>query len=55
MYHVMDSEFDFVSVYFIMTVVILNFWLINLFVAVITKMFAKIREDTSHSAFTLSK
>ncbi|CAI2169741.1 19144_t:CDS:10 [Funneliformis geosporum] len=55
MYNVMDSEFDFVSVFFIMTVIILNFWLINLFVAVITKMFAKIREDSSHSAFTLSK
>ncbi|RIA89873.1 Ion transport protein [Glomus cerebriforme] len=55
MYRVMDSDFDFASIYFILTVIILNFWLINLFVAVITKMFAKIREDTSHSAFTLSK
>lgn len=55
MYRVMDSDFAFASIFFILTVVILNFWLINLFVAVITKMFAKIREDTSHSAFTLSK
>ncbi|CAJ0758344.1 19752_t:CDS:10, partial [Entrophospora sp. SA101] len=55
MYSTMDSEYGISCLYFIVAVIILNFWLVNLFVAVITKMFAKIRDDTSHSAFTLSK
>nr|CAG8520308.1 3794_t:CDS:10 [Entrophospora candida] len=55
MYSTMDSEYGISCLYFIVAVIILNYWLVNLFVAVITKMFAKIRDDTSHSAFTLSK
>ncbi|CAG8737084.1 9234_t:CDS:2, partial [Acaulospora morrowiae] len=55
MYNIMDAEYDWSSLYFIIAVIILAFWLINFFVAVITTMFAKIREDSSHSAFTLSK
>ncbi|CAG8581095.1 8980_t:CDS:10 [Paraglomus occultum] len=55
MYQTMDSDFDWSCLFFIVAVIVLNFWLINLFVAVVTTMFAKIREDSSHSAFTLSK
>ncbi|KAL1918646.1 uncharacterized protein VTP21DRAFT_2668 [Calcarisporiella thermophila] len=55
MYDIMDSEFGWACIYFIIIVIVMNFWLINLFVAVITEMFAKIRQDTSHSAFTSLK
>ncbi|CAG8569817.1 3141_t:CDS:10 [Ambispora leptoticha] len=55
MYDTMDSDFYQACIFFIVEALVLNFWLINLFVAVITEMFAKIREDSSHSAFTLSK
>ncbi|OBZ73074.1 Calcium-channel protein cch1 [Grifola frondosa] len=36
---------------FIVCIVVLNFWLINLFVAVITNTFSAIRSDTKKSAF----
>ncbi|KAI9271516.1 Ion transport protein-domain-containing protein [Phascolomyces articulosus] len=56
MYNMMDAEYFIVCLYFIISVVIMNYWLINLFVAVINEMFAKVREDSQHSAFTsLSK
>jgi hypothetical protein len=55
MYNTMDSDYSWAWLFFIVVVIVLNFWLINLFVAVITSMFAKIREDSLHSAFTLSK
>ncbi|KAK9722726.1 hypothetical protein K7432_002447 [Basidiobolus ranarum] len=55
MFQTMDAEYPLPSaLYYIIGVVIFNFWLLNLFVAVITEMFAKIREDTNHSAFTSS-
>ena len=46
-----DSEFFVSSVFFIISVVILNFWLLNLFVAVITNTFSAIRSETKKSAF----
>ncbi|ORY05860.1 hypothetical protein K493DRAFT_333364 [Basidiobolus meristosporus CBS 931.73] len=53
MFQTMDAEYPLPSaLYYIIGVVVFNFWLLNLFVAVITEMFAKIREDTNHSAFT---
>ncbi|RHZ83056.1 hypothetical protein Glove_99g372 [Diversispora epigaea] len=56
MYKIIDSEFMWSCIFFIIAIIVLNFWLLNLFVAVITSMFAKIREDSaSHSAFTLKK
>ncbi|CAG8482061.1 10486_t:CDS:10, partial [Acaulospora colombiana] len=56
MYKIMDAEFGWSSIFFITGIVVLNFWLLNLFIAVIISMFAKIREDNaSRSAFTLSK
>ncbi|KAH9931746.1 Ion transport protein-domain-containing protein [Amylocystis lapponica] len=51
MYSMMDSEFFVSSIFFIICVIVLNFWLINLFVAVITNTFSAIRSDTKKSAF----
>ncbi|KAH9939624.1 Ion transport protein-domain-containing protein [Epithele typhae] len=51
MYQMMDSEFFVSCVFFIICIVVLNFWLINLFVAVITNTFSAIRSDTKKSAF----
>ncbi len=51
MYNMMDAEFFVSCLFFIVCIVILNFWLINLLVAVITNTFAAIRADTKKSAF----
>ena len=51
MYNMMDAEFFVSCLFFITCIVILNFWLINLFIAVITNTFAAIRADTKKSAF----
>lgn len=51
MYQMMDAEFFISSVFFIVCIIVLNFWLINLFVAVITNTFSAIRSDTQKSAF----
>ncbi|KAF9039224.1 high-affinity cell membrane calcium channel [Panaeolus papilionaceus] len=51
MYSMIDAEFFVSCFFFIMGVIILNFWLINLFVAVITNTFAAIRSETQRSAF----
>lgn len=55
MYDMMDAEYFIACLYFVIIVIILNYWLINLFVAVINEMFAKVREDSKHSAFTASR
>lgn len=51
MYQMMDAEFYVSALFFIVCIIILNFWLINLFVAVITNTFSAIRKDTQRSAF----
>ena len=51
MYTMIDSEFFVSCFFFIVGIVVLNFWLINLFVAVITNTFAAIRSETRKSAF----
>ncbi|KAF9116172.1 calcium channel protein [Mortierella sp. AM989] len=52
MYNVMDAEYSWSSLYFVLVVLVMNFWILNLFVAVINEMFAKIRDDsTNNSAF----
>ena len=51
MYSMIDSEFFVSCFFFIVCIVVLNFWLINLFVAVITNTFSAIREETQKSAF----
>jgi len=51
MYSVIDSEFFISCLFFIICVVVLNFWLMNLVVAVITNTFSAIRAETKKSAF----
>ncbi|KAL6310254.1 Ion transport protein-domain-containing protein [Sparassis latifolia] len=51
MYSMMDAELFISCSFFIVCIIVLNFWLINLFVAVITNSFAAIRSDTKKSAF----
>lgn len=51
MYMAMDSDFFSSSLYFIVAVVVLNFWLINLLVAVVVNTFQSIRIETKKSAF----
>ncbi|KAJ4481205.1 Ion transport protein-domain-containing protein [Lentinula aciculospora] len=51
MYNIIDSEYFVSSLFFIVCVIVLNFWLINLFVAVITNTFSAIRSETQKSAF----
>ncbi|KAJ3763499.1 Ion transport protein-domain-containing protein [Lentinula raphanica] len=51
MYNIIDSEYFVSSLFFIFCVIVLNFWLINLFVAVITNTFSAIRSETQKSAF----
>ncbi|KAF8151534.1 high-affinity cell membrane calcium channel [Crassisporium funariophilum] len=51
MYTMIDAEFFISCFFFIMGIIVLNFWLINLFVAVITNSFAAIRSETKKSAF----
>lgn len=51
MYAMIDAEFFVSCFFFIVGIIVLNFWLINLFVAVITNTFAAIRSETKKSAF----
>lgn len=51
MYSIIDAEFFVSCFFFIICILVLNFWLINLFVAVITHTFSAIRDDTQKSAF----
>jgi len=51
MYNMMDADFFVSCFFFIICVIILNFWLINLFVGVITSTFSNIRAETNRSAF----
>ncbi|KAG9016762.1 calcium channel protein [Tulasnella sp. 427] len=51
MYQMMDSDFYAASIFFIVCIIVVNFWLINLFVAVITNTFSSIRVETKKSAF----
>ncbi|KAF8337378.1 Ion transport protein-domain-containing protein [Cantharellus anzutake] len=49
------ASFFISALYFIIGVIIINFWLLNLFVAVITNTFSAIREETKKSAFGAKK
>ncbi|KAF9324648.1 calcium channel protein [Podila minutissima] len=56
MYSTMDAEYGWSSIYFVLVILVMNFWILNLFIAVINEMFAKIRDDsTQNSAFTSDK
>lgn len=51
MYWIMDAEFFASSLFFIVAIIVLNFWLMNLLVAVVVNTFQDIRADTKRSAF----
>ncbi|KAG8828461.1 calcium channel protein, partial [Serendipita sp. 399] len=51
MYSMMSSDFFISCIFFIICIILLNFWLLNLFVAVITQSFGATREETKRSAF----
>ncbi|KZO97216.1 hypothetical protein CALVIDRAFT_513490 [Calocera viscosa TUFC12733] len=51
MYNMMDADFFVSCLFFIVCIIVLNFWLINMFVAVITNSFAATRAETAKSAF----
>ena len=55
MYSMMDADYYAASIFFVVCIVILNFWLLNLFVAVITNTFSTIRAETKKSAFGASR
>lgn len=51
MYNMIDAEFFVSCMFFIICILVLNIWLMNLFVAVITNTFQAIRSQTQKSAF----
>ena len=51
MYLTIDSEYFLSCFFYIFCIIVLNLWLINLFVAVITNTFSAIRKETRKSAF----
>ncbi|KAF8122971.1 Ion transport protein-domain-containing protein [Boletus edulis] len=51
MYQIMASEYLVACIFFILGILVLNFWLFNLLVAVITNSFSAIRSGTKRSAF----
>lgn len=52
MYDMVDADYFAASIFFILGLIFLNFWLANLFVAVITNSFATISSQTHQSAFS---
>ncbi|SJX65516.1 related to CCH1-Calcium channel (alpha subunit) [Sporisorium reilianum f. sp. reilianum] len=55
MYDMIDADYYASCIYFIVGIIILNFWLANLFVAVITNSFATLTARTQRSAFADQK
>ena len=51
MYQIIGSEYFVSSIFFVSGVLVLNLWLFNLLVAVITNTFSAIRSGTKRSAF----
>ncbi|GAA5899990.1 hypothetical protein JCM8208_005559 [Rhodotorula glutinis] len=51
MYSMMAADLSVSALYFIVAVVVLDYFLLNLLVAVITSTFGDIRSETKHSAF----
>ncbi|MBW0462341.1 hypothetical protein O181_002056 [Austropuccinia psidii MF-1] len=54
MFSLMDAEYFACCAFFIIGLLVLNFWLLNILVAVITHTFAEIMDETKHSAFATS-
>ena len=55
MYDMIDADYYASCIYFIVGIIILNFWLANLFVAVIANSFATLTARTQRSAFADQK
>lgn len=51
MYSMMSADYFISCIFFIICLVVLNFWLLNLFVAVITMSFGASRSEKGRSAF----
>lgn len=52
MYYAIDAEYMVASLFFIISIVVLTFWLVNLVIAVITSSFQITREESRKSAFS---
>ncbi|MCO5613915.1 hypothetical protein L7F22_068195 [Adiantum nelumboides] len=55
MYNMMDADYYASCLYFIIGLIVMNFWMANLFVAVITNTFATISAETKQSAFAAER
>ncbi|GEM06733.1 calcium channel subunit Cch1 [Rhodotorula toruloides] len=51
MYAMMDADYFASFLFYVAGVLLINYWMLNLFVAVITSTFGDIRDKTKHSAF----
>jgi voltage-dependent calcium channel len=51
MYDMMSADYFVSCFFFIICIIVLNIWLLNLFVAVITTSFRSTRLETNRSAF----
>lgn len=51
MYETMDTDYQPSALFFIVAVMVLNLWLMNLLVAVVVNTFQDIRAETKKSAF----
>jgi len=55
MYNMIDADYFVSCLFFIISLIMMNFWMANLFVAVITNTFASITAETKQSAFANEK
>ncbi|WFD43180.1 calcium channel protein [Malassezia psittaci] len=55
MYDMIDADYYTACIFFIFGVILLNFWLANLLVAVITHSFASLSAQMEHSAFAMTE
>jgi hypothetical protein len=46
MYYVMDTEYSWLSIYLVLVLFVMNFWILNLFVAVVSEAFTNDKKDT---------
>ncbi|GAA6051051.1 Calcium-channel protein CCH1 [Rhodotorula toruloides] len=51
MYAMMSADYFASFLFYVAGVLVINYWMLNLFVAVITSTFGDIRDETKHSAF----
>lgn len=51
MYNVMDTDFYGSAMFYLVAIIVLNFWLMNLLIAVVVNVFQDIRAETKRSAF----